>query len=83
MSTERLGMVPFVPPDAKGKEVTVTISLPDGSEIVTTGTFESAEWDTNVEDITVMGNAKREFYVSDRRFTLRLRRLVKMLKRIP
>ena len=58
-----------------GDEVTVILILPDGQRLESKGIFESAEWETEVEDVSVRGDMVRKYIPVDRSLTLRLRRV--------
>lgn len=76
-------MVPFAPEGIRGEEVTVIIRLPDGMELETTGTFESAEWTHDWTQLPpAVGDTNYHYESGEKHFTLRLKQLKDEVKRI-
>lgn len=61
----------------EGDEVTVIIIMPDGTELVSTGTFERAEWNTDLQEAprTSWDPWPAEYIKGETTLDLRLRRV--------
>jgi len=69
--------LPATPPGPKeGEEVTVVIIAADGTRYISTGTFESAKWNTDwIEEPSGSWNPEKKFRMGETTLDLRFRRV--------